>query len=102
MLVSLTINEGLGLSRDHLLTFRATLHEDNLGALTLAKLEPGCHTPRSKFYALLKLHWFRLWLKPKEAETVHCPTKDQKEADYLTKPLSAVLFESCCKLSMGW
>ena len=28
-------------------------------------LEPGRHTPRSKFYAL-KLHWFRSWLIPKK------------------------------------
>jgi hypothetical protein len=33
------------------------IHEDNSGALALAKLEPGRMTPRSKHYAL-KYHWF--------------------------------------------
>ena len=33
-------------------TFRTNVHEDNEGALTLAKLEPGRHTPRSKHYAI--------------------------------------------------
>ena len=43
---------------DQVANFRATVHKDNQGALTLANLEPGRDTPRSKFYAL-KLHWFR-------------------------------------------
>ena len=34
------------------LTFAATVHEDNQGALILAHLEPGRYTPRSKYYAL--------------------------------------------------
>ena len=51
MTVSTSINKGLDLIKDQFLTFKATLHEDNLGALTLATLEPGCHTPTSKFYA---------------------------------------------------
>ena len=34
------------------------VHEDNVGALTLGKLEPRRMTPRSKHYAL-KYHWFR-------------------------------------------
>ena len=83
--VSTSINKGLGLiNKDRFLIFKATVHEDNLGALTLGTLEPGRHTPRSKFYAL-QMHWFRSWLKPKEIEIIHCPSKDQK-ADFLTKP----------------
>ena len=100
MAVSTSINKGLGLIKDKFLTFKATVHEDNLGALTLATLEPGRHTPRSKFYAL-KLHWFRSWMIPNEIGVIHCPTKDQK-ADYLTKPLTASMFEACRRLSMGW
>eukprot|EP00536_Pseudo-nitzschia_multiseries_P012739 jgi/Psemu1/33035/gm1.33035_g len=57
MAVSSSINEGLGLGCNKLLTFRATKHEDNLSVLSLAQLEPGSHTPRSKFYTL-KLHWW--------------------------------------------
>ena len=33
------------------------IHEDNVGALTLAKLEPARMTPRTKHYAI-KYHWF--------------------------------------------
>jgi hypothetical protein len=83
-----------------LLTLKTTIHEDNIGALTLANLELGRHTPQSKFYAL-QLHWFCSWLKPQEIEIVHVGTKDQK-ADYLTKPLTSQLFKAYRKLSMGW
>jgi len=98
--VTKSINDGLKFTATRLLTFKATVHEDNMGALRLAQLEPGQHTPRSKFYAI-KLHWFRSWLTPREIEIVHCPTADQK-ADYLTKPLGPTLFEACRFLSMGW
>jgi hypothetical protein len=98
--ICISINHGLGLTKDKLLTFKTTIHEDNIGALTLAQLEPGRHTPRSKFYAL-RLHWFRSWLKPREIEIIHVSTKDQK-ADYLTKPLTSQLFKNCRLLSMGW
>ena len=98
--VSTSINKDLCLIKERLLTFKATVHEDNLGALTLATLEPGRHTPRSKVYAL-RMHWFRSWLKPKETEIIYYPSKEQK-ADFLTKPLSQHIFESCQRLSMGW
>ena len=55
--VSTSINKGLRLIHDQFLAFKATVHEDNMGSLTLATLEPGRHTPRSKFYAL-QMHWF--------------------------------------------
>lgn len=38
-------------------TFKTTIWEDNVGALTLARMEPGRSTPRSKHYAV-KTHWF--------------------------------------------
>jgi hypothetical protein len=98
--ITKAINKGLKFTTTKLLTFKATVHEDNMGALKLAKLEPGRNTPRSKFYAL-KLHWFRSWLVPREIEIIHCATKDQK-ADYLTKPLGPTMFVACRKLSMGW
>ena len=85
---------------------RLSVHEDNLGALKLAKLELGRHTPRSKFYGL-KLHWFRSWLKPnafhniEQINIVHCSTEDQK-ANILTKALVPAKFKSCRKLTMGW
>jgi hypothetical protein len=98
--VTAAINKGLDFTATRLLKFKATVHEDNMGALRLAQLEPGQHTPRSKFYAL-KLHWFRSWLKPRDIEVIYCPTIDQK-ADFLTKPLGPTLFEACRFLSMGW
>jgi hypothetical protein len=100
MAVTASINNGLNFTATKFLQFKATVHEDNMGALKLSHLEQGRNTPRSKFYAL-KLHWFRSWLKPKEIEIIHCPTKDQK-ADFLTKPLTRSNFEACRFLSMGW
>jgi hypothetical protein len=52
---------GFNITKKHLVTFKTTVHEGNQGALTLARLEPGRTTPRSKFYAI-KHHWFRSWL----------------------------------------
>ena len=95
-----SVVNGLQYKSKRILSFRATVHEDNQGALILATLEPGRHTPRSKFYAI-KLHWFRLWLKPKSIVIIFCPTKEQK-ADFLTKPLVKDVFQSNQKLSMGW
>jgi hypothetical protein len=98
--VTKAVTTGLAFTRDRILTFKATVHEDNQGAIILANLEPGRHTPRSKFYAL-RLHWFRSWLKPNEIEIVFISTKLQK-ADYLTKPLQSMPFATNRKLSMGW
>ena len=93
-------NIGLSFIKDQTLTFKATVHEDNMGALRLAQLETGRNTSCSKFYAL-KLDWLCSWLKPKAIKIVYCPTKDQK-ADFLTKPLGNTLFKACRLLSMGW
>jgi hypothetical protein len=81
--------------------FLTTVHEDNQGALRLAQMEPGRHTPRSKFYAI-KHHWFRSWLKPNEIEPQYIESAQQK-ADILTKSLvSTTTFEINRKLSCGW
>ena len=100
MAVTSAIKEGLDFVHPRLLTFKATIHEDNMGALRLAQLEPGQNTPCSTFYAL-KLHWFCSWLKPKSIEVIHCPTHAQK-SDFLTKPLGPSMFKACRILSMGW
>ena len=92
--------KGLNFTKHKQLTFKATVHEDNQGALILANLEPGRHTPRSKFYAL-RLHWFRSWLIPKSIEIQFVSTHFQK-ADYLTKPLNPAHFQRNRSLSMGW
>ena len=87
-------------SDTNLVTFKTTVHEDNMGALTLARLEPGRNTPRSKFYAL-KMHWFRSHLKPNQIELQYIESKQQK-ADIFTKSLSTQEFLRCRKLTCGW
>jgi hypothetical protein len=51
------VTNGFNVSRKHLVTFKNTVYDDNQGALTLAKLDQGRATPRSKLYAI-KHHWF--------------------------------------------
>jgi len=51
------VARGVGLSDEMLTVFKTTVWEDNNGALTLAQMEPGQMTPRSKHYAV-KYHWF--------------------------------------------
>jgi hypothetical protein len=89
-----------GETKDVVVKFLTTVHEDNQGALRLGKMEPGRNTPRSKFYAI-KHHWFRSWLKPNEIELEYIESKKQK-ADILTKSLPLVDFERCRDLSCGW
>ena len=79
---------------------RVTVWEDNTGALTLANLEPGRMTPRSKHYGV-KYHWFREHLKPNGIEVVKIDTEDQK-ADMLTKALRTHKFELNRRQLMGW
>jgi hypothetical protein len=45
------------------------IHEDNIGALTLGKLEPRRMTPRSKHYEI-KYHWFCKQIRPQNIELV--------------------------------
>jgi hypothetical protein len=94
------INKFGALTRTTLVTFKTTVHEDNMGALTLAKREPGHHTPRSKFFAI-KMHWFCSWLKPKEIKIEYIDTKSQK-ADIFTKPLTSAEFRRARQLTCGW
>ena len=91
---------GFNVTKSTLVTFKTTVHEDNMGALRLANLEPGRNTPRSKFYAI-KLHWFRSYLKPGHIEIKYIESKSQK-ADMFTKPLGTQAFEENRKLSCGW
>jgi len=94
------ILSGLGIERSETIDFKTTVWEDNVGALTLANLESGQMTPRSKHYAV-KYHWFRSKLKPNDIIIQKIDTKDQK-ADILTKGLRKDLFERIRKLLCGW
>jgi hypothetical protein len=44
-----TVANIVGLDTTEATQFKTTVHEDNSGALTLANMEPGWTTPRSKF-----------------------------------------------------
>jgi Reverse transcriptase (RNA-dependent DNA polymerase) len=95
-----TVAKGSGVSDEHVTKFKTTVWEDNVGALTLANMEPGRMTPRSKFYAV-KYHWFRSHLKPNRVEVVKIDTKEQR-ADILTKGLVKATFEHVRRLLCGW
>jgi hypothetical protein len=94
------VAKGVGID-DHCLTqMKTTVWEDNNGALTLARLEPGQTTARSKFYDV-KVHWFRSHLEPNNIEVMKIDTGVQ-QADLLTKPLPEQVFEALRKLLIGW
>ena len=76
------------------------IHEDNVGALTLGKLEPRRMTPRSKHYAV-KYHWFREQLLPRNIELVKIATENQL-GDIFTKGLGTIAFRRVRKQLMGW
>ena len=90
----------IGLDENYMTTFKTTVWEDNMGALTLANLEPGQVTPSSKHYAV-KLHWFRQFLKPNRVEVLKIATDEQK-ADILTKGLVEAKFTANRLLLCGW
>lgn len=94
-----TVAKAVGIPEEHVSTFKVTCHEDNDAARTLANLEPGRTTPRSKFYDV-KVHCFRSHLN--EHLTVQrIDTKDQW-ADIFTKPLPTETFEFLRKKILGW
>ena len=98
-----TVAKGLGID-DHVRTdFRVTVWEDNNGCLTLANLDPGQNTPRSKFCDS-KVHWFRSCLDkegPSPITVVKVDTELQL-ADIFTKPLVKEIFFRLRKLLLGW
>ncbi|EJK56553.1 hypothetical protein THAOC_23538, partial [Thalassiosira oceanica] len=75
------------------------VHEDNVGALTLGRLEPRRMTPRSKHYAV-KYHWFRSQLGPRNVVLTKIASEDQL-GDIFTKGLGAVQFKVLRKRIMG-
>ena len=95
-----TVSEAVGLSLQGVINMRTTVWEDNTGALTLANLEPGRMTPRSKHYGV-KYHWFRSHLKPNNIEVLKIDTDDQ-QADIFTKGLRTQKFVANRKQLLGW
>jgi hypothetical protein len=90
----------IGIEGSAIAKFRTTLWEDNLGALRLARLEPGKMTPHSKQYGV-KYHWLRTKLKPNDVEMSPVASAEQR-ADFMTKSLTAQAFMDNRKLTMGW
>jgi hypothetical protein len=94
------LGKSVGIDDQQLTTFKTTVWEDNNGALTLANMEPGRMTPRSKFYAVC-YHWFRSHLVKGLIEVCKINTSEQR-ADILTKGLKRETFEKVRKLLCGW
>ncbi len=76
------------------------IHEDNVGALALGKLEPRHMTPRSKHYAI-KYHWFCEHIGPRQIQLVKIDSDDQL-GDLFTKGLTKIKFSRLQKKLMGW
>jgi hypothetical protein len=51
------LSNAVGLDASFVSSIHCIVYEDNVGALTLGRLEPRRMTPRSKHYAI-KYHWF--------------------------------------------
>ena len=94
------VGRATGIGEEALTHFDTTVHEDNNGCLTLANLEPGRITPRSKHYAV-RTHWFRSHLIPNQVQLRRIDT-DQQKADIMTKPLGRKPFEAIRYLLCGW
>ena len=80
--------------------FHVSIHEDNVEALKLGKLEPHQMNPRSKYYAI-KYHWFCEQLEPRGITPVKIATKE-KLGGIFTKGLGRIAFEYLQKKLMGW
>ena len=94
-----TVANALGLNEMCNTTFKCAAHEDNSACETLANLEPGRQTPRSKFFDV-KVHWFRSMLSD-HIKVVRVESKLQL-ADAFTKPLARDDFIRLRQLLVGW
>jgi hypothetical protein len=90
----------IGVEGSAIAKLRTTLLKYNLGALRLARLEPGRMIPRSKHYEV-KYHWFRTKLTPNDGNMSPVASAEQRP-DFLTKSLTAQAFMDNRKLTMGW
>ena len=96
------LSKAVGLDDSFNSNLHVKIHEDNVGALTLAQLEVGRMTPRSKHYAI-KYHWFREFVSDpaNKVDLVKVDTKSQL-GDIFTKGLPVPAFEHLRRLLMGW
>jgi transposase InsO family protein len=94
------LGNAVGLPVSKHTNLHTTIYEDNVGALTLGRLEPKRMTPRSKHYAI-KYHWFREQIGPRNIQLVKIDTKNQL-GDIFTKGLGSVPFSHLRSKLMGW
>jgi hypothetical protein len=91
---SIDITKELSSSFDYQLQVNANMHikihEYNVGALALGKLEPRGMAPRSKHYAI-KYHWFQEHIGPCKIALVKISSGDQF-GDLFTKRLGGIKF----------
>jgi len=81
-------------------TMNVSIHEDNLGALVLAKTLPPQFTPQSKYYAI-KTIWFREEIFKRDVQ-LHKIDTIKKLGDIFTKGLTHFIFEYLPKKIMVW
>jgi hypothetical protein len=81
-------------------TMNVSIHEDNAGALILAKTLPPQFTPRSKYYAS-KTIWFREEIVKRGIKLLKISTMEQL-GDIFTKGLPRATFEYLRKRINGW
>lgn len=94
------IGKAVGLTANEATKMHIAIHEDNAGALILAKTVPPQFTPRSKHYAI-KTHWFREQIIKRGIELVKIETLEQL-GDIATKCIPQAQFEYLRKKLMGW
>jgi hypothetical protein len=89
-----------GLKTEDMTTIKVSIHEDNAGALVLAKTIPPQHTPRSKYYAI-KTVWFREEVVKRGISLFKIDTVEQL-GDLFTKGVPKATLEYLRKKIMGW
>eukprot|EP00804_Cyclotella_cryptica_P024840 CCRYP_001779-RA/>CCRYP_001779-RA protein AED:0.06 eAED:0.06 QI:0/0/0/1/0/0/3/0/1231 len=94
------LGAAVGLDISSVTNMHIKIHEDNVGALTLASLEPQRMTPRSKHYAI-KYHWFREHVHACRVRLLKIESRNQI-GDLFTKGLAAPAFSHLRSLLMGW
>jgi hypothetical protein len=93
----------VGLDNSFSSNIHCKVHGDNVGTLTLARLEPRHMTPRcSKHYAI-KYHWFReMVADPSLCITIVKIDTANQLGDLFTKGLPLASFAHLQGLLMGW
>ncbi|KAL7460686.1 hypothetical protein ACHAXS_001129, partial [Conticribra weissflogii] len=94
------VTAAVGIPRDEVTRLHVTVHEDNVGTLTLGCLAPRRMTPCLKHYAI-KFHWFRKHIGHWKIHLVKVCSEDQL-GDLFTKGLGFVAFERLRSKLMGW